>query len=274
MPTAFKHRPMSDILAQSPEVVDKTAVPAKTADPEPTLPEKYVGKTVAEIADMHANAEKELGRVRNELGEQRGLVASLSQIQRREVEQKAAPQDEVIITGDQILSDPVGSVNRIIQPHLDAAAHQRTEAAANAQLFAENAALDNDFADYPATVATDEFQKFALRTNSRRADFETAANGEGLKQVRAARRLLEDYKDFQDSTKESKPKTPEEEGFAAGQAAITEVGASSAPISSKSLVYESDAIALLNSNAAKYRSPSYQTELAAAIREGRFVKNT
>ena len=94
----------------------------------------------------------------------------------------------------------------------------------------------------------------------------------GLAQVRAARRLLEDYNDFQEAVKpeEAPAETPVERA----KKVATESGGGSGPISSKAQVLESDVIALINSDPTKYRSPSYQKELLAAIKEGRFVKNT
>jgi len=115
MTTAYQHRPMSEILVADPEpVVNEPnpspaappAAPAPTPEPQP-LAEKYQGKTVEQIAEMHANAEKELGRTRNELNVQKGLVQDLSQLNRQvnAPEEPAPVQEEVTITGDQLISD-------------------------------------------------------------------------------------------------------------------------------------------------------------------------
>jgi hypothetical protein len=91
---AYQHRPLSSILA--PEVGSKREKPS-TPDRDPAtgqfvagnepaqnenLPEKYKGKTAEQIAEMHMNSEKRLGQIQNELGEMRGIVSDLSQIQR------------------------------------------------------------------------------------------------------------------------------------------------------------------------------------------------
>lgn len=283
MTTAITPRPMSEILVAQPEPVNKdakvspAAPPTDTAPSEPTtLPEKYTGKTVAEVADMHTNAEKELGRVRNELGVQRGLVQSLSQINREPPPAPAvAPQDEVTITGDQLISDPVGSVQAIIQPALEAERKRNDSAAADTILGTEAKALETDFGDYSQTVASEAFQKFATRTPSRQRDFTVAATGSGLDQVRAARRLLEDFTDFQlQLNPPTTDEVPANDLVAAARAVSTEAGQSTASISAKPQIFESEVVALINSDPLRYRSPSYQTELALAIKEGRFVKNT
>ena len=286
IPTAFQHRPMSDILVADPEPAAKTVdpapvIPATTVIPEPqpkVLSEKYKDKTVAEVADMHSNAEKELGRVRNELGVQRGLVQDLSQLSRQvaPAEPAVAPQEERTITGDQLITEPEKSVMAIIQPALDAERKRTDAVVAETRLGDEAKALETEFGDYSATVATEEFQTFATRTPSRQQDLLVAATGKGLDQVRAARRLLEDYTDFQTQVKPvpvpDAATTAVLAGVAEAAGVATEAGASAAPISSKPQILETDVIALINSDPLKYRSPSFQAELTSAIREGRFVR--
>ncbi|KKL24894.1 hypothetical protein LCGC14_2410780, partial [marine sediment metagenome] len=116
------------------------------------------------------------------------------------------------------------------------------------------------------------------RTPSRQADYQAAsAVNTGVTQVRAARRLLEDFTDFQsqasseslDPAQASQP-TPTE----LAKKAATEGSGPSGAVSTQPLIYETDVIELIKTNRAKYQSPSYQTELLAAIKEGRYVKQT
>ena len=275
MTTAYKHRPMSEILAPAAPTKDEgsTEEPAKEA-PAPAakpLDPKYEGKSVEDIIEMHRNAESRLGQVQNEVGSLRGLVTELSSVQRTPEVEQAPEVESVDVSGEDILSNPVEAVNRIVQPHLDAQVRQKELEKAEALLQTEGAALAQAY-DVEGIVSTAEFQQFATRTPSRQADFQTAAYGEGIDQVRAARRLLEDYSDFQASvTTETKTgDTPVE----AARKVATESGSVGAPISSKPKIHESDVIKLINSDPAKYRSPSFQGELLEAIKEGRFVKNS
>jgi hypothetical protein len=83
--------------------------------------------------------------------------------------------------------------------------------------------------------------------------------------------LLEDYQDFTaniPSAPEETSPTPIEEA----KAAATESGGGSAPVVTEEKIYEADVIELINSNPAKYRSPSFQKQLVTAIQEGRYVK--
>ena len=60
-----------------------------TQEPEDDLPEKYRGKTAAEIAKMHQEAEKALGRQGGEVGELRKIVDDFVKAQ---LETKTAPE--------------------------------------------------------------------------------------------------------------------------------------------------------------------------------------
>lgn len=275
MTTAYQHRPMSKILAQAEEptseegpTVDKPTAPVVTQK-EP--PDKYKGKTTEQVIEMHQNAETRLGQIQNEVGQLRGLVTDLSAVQRPAVDSKPVEQETVTVSGEELIADPVGSVERILQPKLDAAEAARSVDAADQLFQLEGRALVQDY-DVDKIIATAEFQQFATRTPGRLADFNRAATGEGITQVRAARRLLEDFNDFneQTATTEKPALTPTEQA----RAAATESGGTGAPISGKPQIFESDVIALIQSDVLKYRSPSYQTELMAAIKEGRFVKNS
>ncbi len=284
--TAYQHRSMSQILAPQAEVKDKAltaAEKAAAAAPDNATDPKYAGKTTDQVIEMHQNAEQRLGQIQNEVGTLRGLVSDLSQIQRTVVDSPTAEQDAVTVTGDELLADPVSAINSIIKPQLEAARVTNDAHAAETLLHTENAQLLNDFSDLNEIVASPEFAQFAQRTPGRQADFNVAARGTGVAQVRAARRLLEDFNDFKllatpeptnidlaNRQVPARPLTPTEQA----RAVTTESGGTGAPISGKPQLFESDVIALINSDVAKYRSPSYQAELMSAIKEGRFVKNS
>ena len=277
MPTAYRHRPMSEILAPAPETKEKVetskgAAAPKTEDKEPTIPEKYKGKSTAQVIEMHQNAEQELGRVRNEVGTYRGLVQDLSALQRKPLDSETADQEPVDVSGDDLIAQPVETIRKVIKQDLDKLREESAENVLNTQLRAENQALVTEFGDIDAVVGTDDFRQFATRTAGRQADFNVAATGTGLEQVRAARRLLEDYNDFNTALKANE-KTDDSPTEAARKVA-TEGSGPSGSVSAKEQIFEFDVIELIISDPAKYRSPSYQKELLAAIKEGRYVKTT
>jgi hypothetical protein len=280
---AYQHRPLSSILApeagqqrpasQTPDRDEKGRFVAEQTNAEETdstLPEKYRGKTAEEIAEMHINAEKRLGQIQNELGSMRGLVSDLAQVQ-RPAESQTEVTETIDVSGDDLINNPVETIRKVVQQDLNAVKQAQEAQLAEKRIEQETQALLSEYGDVETITSSPEFQEFATRTPSRQADLNTAAQGEGLDQVAAARRLLENWKDFQQSlapqTENTAP-TPVEQA----RAVANEGPGASGKVVAKDAVYEADVIALIQSDPAKYRSPSFQAELMAAIKEGRFVK--
>lgn len=88
---------------------------AHEANPEPDeLPDKYKGKTAAELARMHQEAEKLLGRQSSEVGELRKVVDSYIQTQlSQQAPQYEEQQDEDV----DFFVDPDKAVARAIERH-------------------------------------------------------------------------------------------------------------------------------------------------------------
>ena len=81
---------------------------------EPSLPEKYQGKSLEEVVQMHQEAEKLLGRQSSEVGELRKVVDDYiaSQTQSAPQPQHVEPEDDI-----DYFTDPQGAVNRAIENH-------------------------------------------------------------------------------------------------------------------------------------------------------------
>ena len=81
---------------------------------EPSLPEKYQGKSLEEVVQMHQEAEKLLGRQSSEVGELRKVVDDYISTQTQ-----SAPQPQYVEPEDDIdyFTDPQGAVNRAIENH-------------------------------------------------------------------------------------------------------------------------------------------------------------
>lgn len=78
------------------------------------IPEKYQGKSLREIVQMHQEAEKVMSRHSNEVGELRKVVDEYISTQTPQ-----APQQENVEPEDEIdyFADPKGAVNRAIENH-------------------------------------------------------------------------------------------------------------------------------------------------------------
>ena len=81
---------------------------------EPTVPEKYQGKSLEEVVQMHQEAEKLLGRQSSEVGELRKVVDDYigSQPQPSAPQQYVEPEDDI-----DYFTDPQAAVNRAIENH-------------------------------------------------------------------------------------------------------------------------------------------------------------
>ena len=82
---------------------------------ETSLPDKYQGKSLEEVVQMHQEAEKLLGRQSSEVGELRKVVDDYISSQTPTV----APQQQTVEPEDDIdyFTDPQGAVNRAIENH-------------------------------------------------------------------------------------------------------------------------------------------------------------
>jgi len=81
---------------------------------ESTVPEKYQGKSMEEVVQMHQEAEKLLGRQSSEVGELRKVVDDYisTQTTTQAPQQYVEPEDDI-----DYFTDPQGAVNRAIENH-------------------------------------------------------------------------------------------------------------------------------------------------------------
>ena len=79
-----------------------------------TVPEKYQGKSLEEVVQMHQEAEKLLGRQSGEVGELRKVVDDYisNQTTTQAPQQTVEPEDDI-----DYFTDPQGAVNRAIENH-------------------------------------------------------------------------------------------------------------------------------------------------------------
>ena len=81
---------------------------------ESNLPDKYQGKSLEEVVQMHQEAEKLLGRQSSEVGELRKVVDDYisTQTQQAPQQQHVEPEDDI-----DYFTDPQAAVNRAIENH-------------------------------------------------------------------------------------------------------------------------------------------------------------
>ena len=95
--------------------VNETQQEEEVEQPQSSLPEKYQGKSLEEVVQMHQEAEKLLGRQSSEVGELRKVVDDYISNQ----PQQTAPQQTNVEPEDELdyFTDPQAAVNRAIENH-------------------------------------------------------------------------------------------------------------------------------------------------------------
>ena len=115
MATLIDERPVEE-LDNEQEVADQvTEEPELQETPQEQqeeIPDKYKGKSTAEIVRMHQEAEKLLGRQSSEVGELRHVVDSYIQTQLDTTQQNQQPEEEI-----DFFSDPDKAVDKAIKNH-------------------------------------------------------------------------------------------------------------------------------------------------------------
>jgi len=106
----------NDILDSIGSPEEETEVTQKQ-ESATNIPEKYRGKSLEEIVNMHQEAEKLLGRQSSEVGELRKVVDDY--IQTQLAQQETTPQNQSVNEDDDLdfFTDPKTAVKRAIENH-------------------------------------------------------------------------------------------------------------------------------------------------------------
>lgn len=109
---------VQDVTTPVPDTTsaDNTEVVDTAPEPVEELPEKYKGKSAIEIAKMHQEAEKLIGRQANEVHEVRSLADQLLK-QQLEANKKVQQQPIEESLEDDFFADPKQAVNRQVEKH-------------------------------------------------------------------------------------------------------------------------------------------------------------
>lgn len=167
---------------------------AVEANPEDDLPEKYRGKTPAEIARMHQEAEKMLGRQSGEVGELRKIVDDFVRSQLEAKTTQTSTEDEEV----DWYTDPDKAVQRAIENHpklkqAEEVSRQMNHARAMATLKAKHP-------DFQQVLSDQTFGEWVQASKVRMQLFRQADQGYD---VDAADELLSTWKERQSFAKQA-----------------------------------------------------------------------
>jgi len=167
-----------EVVEQETEAVeasteDLTEETTEAVEQEYQPPEKYAGKSLEDVIEMHQNAEKAIGKQGQEVGEQRKLIQSL--MEAKNTTQTNAPPEETTTFEDQFYSDPAQAVNSAIENH-PSVVEARKERQVQQQQH-QLSVLEKAYPDWQDRVATKSFQDWVgsstIRTEMfRKADSE------------------------------------------------------------------------------------------------------
>lgn len=153
-----EEQPTQEAPAEPAEEATEAVVESEVAEEEAEdLPEKYKGKSAAELARMHQNLESLMGKQSSEVGELRKAVDQLVQSNMQaQATATSAPEPE--IDDSEFFTNPREAVERLIaeNPTLQSAQQVAAEMSKQQAL----AALQNAHPDMNKIVTDDAFQKW------------------------------------------------------------------------------------------------------------------
>lgn len=235
---------------------EQAAEQGATDTDDEDIPEKYRGKSIKDVIDMHLNAEKAMGRTNNELGELRKLTDQI--LQQQLGEDKAAAQ-KAKLDSDTLLEDPDAAINSAVEanPRLKQLEAKLTARERADQLAAFNrqhpnaGALVND-PTFLAWVDASPTRKRLLQQADQTFDYELASE------------ILTTYEALHPSNKEEAEQERQESKRAMSNA---KPSASSAGKGKKRVYKRADLMRLRTVDPDRYEK--LQPEILAAYAEGR-----
>jgi len=232
------------------------------AEPVEELPEKYKGKSAADIARMHQEAEKLIGRQANEVHEVRSLADQLLKQQLDTQAKQAMPIEESL--EEDFFVDPAKAVNRQVEKH--PAVIEARQAALEMKKMKTAQQLSAKHPDF-ATIASDVgFQDWVKSSQIRLGLF---AKADSQYDFEAADELLSTYKELKQIKQQTQAvKTEAAESKAqdaALRAASVDVGGGGE--TSRKVYRRADLIKLRMTDPDRYMQMS--DEIMSAYSEGR-----
>jgi|TARA_B100001094_G_scaffold25306_1_gene21146 hypothetical protein len=246
------------VEAQAPE-----EQPAVEAKPEDILPDKYKGKTVEELAKMHQEAEKLIGKHAQEVGEHRKFFDDMM---KRELLQKKAqqPTEEDEDPNEKFFKKPTEAMDDYLANHPTIKQAQEQAIIMKAQTAQQQ--LQQQFPDYVQVIQNPEFKQWVDASPIRQKLYQDADGGYD---VASAAELISTWKALSGTKQQAETPTitpkSQETRTKSLKAAAVDTGAPS--MSSKKRYSRLALQDLLRTNPDKYYANS--DEILLAYEEGR-----
>jgi hypothetical protein len=244
-------------LSQVDEGVNDTQ---SQSNEEDDVPEKYRGKSAKEIARMHQEAEKALGRQGSEVGELRRLVDDFIKAQTVAKTQQQAPAEDDVDDVD-FFADPKAAISKAIEKHPKIRAAEEL-IVSNKKAEALNT-LKTQHPDFQEIVQSPDFADWISKSRVRQELFLRADQAYDFD---AANELLSTFKERRAVVEKTKA-IEQVERKQAVKAASMGSGKGSSETIGKKTYRRADIIDLMMRNPDRYAA--LQPEIMAAYAEGR-----
>jgi len=232
--------------------------PPKEIPPEEVIPDKYKGKSAADLVRMHQEAEKAIGRQGQELGDLRRVVDDIL-VKQSEIITKKEPPQEV-----DFFADPKAAVAQTIESHpLVTELKQQTAAAKKAASQAELIRRHPDAFDL---ISDPDFITYATATPTRKALLMQADNN---MDVDAADELFSSYKERKSLLQQTVQSEKQARSSSVQAASTGSSRVSAEQNSTKKKYRRADIIKLMREDPERYASLA--SEIRKAYAENRVI---
>lgn len=239
------------------------------------IPDKYRGKSLRDVIEMHRNLETQYGRQSNDLGTQRHMTDILLGLKReRDLQQNSDSADEKVeIKGDELLANPTEALERVIAPRERKQA-ERLDAVEQQLAATRFAGRHPDYTEY---TNDPEFKTWIAASPLRARAAVAAANGAWD----VAGDLLDDYKahkaasrktSVQEEEESENSEQEEQHPLKLARSASLESssqGNSNGGSKGKKIYKRADIMRIRIKNPELYYSEEFQAEIMPAYSEGR-----
>ena len=243
------------------EEIQEEAIQPTLEEPEETeeddIPDKYRGKDIKDIVQMHQEAEKLLGRQSSEVGELRKIVDDFVKSQ---IQSASSPQQE---TDEEIdfFSDPEKAIAKAIDKHPSLkAAEQTSKAMLQQQTLTQ---LQNTHPDFLDIIKDTGFQEWVQGSAIR---LELYQRADQQFDFDSANELISTWKERQNVVSET-AKVQKQDRKRQLKAASTGSASGSTEAPSRKIYRRADIIKLMQTDPKRYTQ--LQPEIMAAYAEGR-----
>jgi predicted RNA-binding protein YlqC (UPF0109 family) len=222
---------------------------------EDDLPEKYKGKDLKEIARMHQEAEKLIGRQGSEVGELRKIVDDFIKAQASSKQQPQEPVEEV-----DFFSDPEKAVSKAIENHPKI--KQAEQAALQMKIAETVSMLKEKHPDFMQIAESSPFQEW-VKSSKVRVQLFAAANNYDFDAADELLTIWKERKQVADATIQAEKQDRDR----VLKSATATAAKSSEEVASKKIYRRADIIKLMQTDPDRY--DAMQPEIMAAYQEGR-----